>query len=445
MVYKRFRTVCLIRVLALSANLALFSYLLTSTDLYATTGIIGLIAIYQTYALIRFVELSNRNLQRFLLSIEHSDFSQSFGGSLKGASFDELHAAFSDVMTRFREVRASREESLHYLRTIVQHVGVGILAYQANGSVELFNPAAKKLFNLPRLRHLNGLEPVCAGLPEKLTAIRSGQRLLATVTLNDELVHLSIHATELRQQGRTLTLVTIQNISSELNEKEMEAWQNLIRVLTHEIKNSLTPIASLAATVEGILTSAEKESAAVDSSEVREALQTIQKRAGGLQQFVDAYRDLTHLPKPEYLTFPVRELLNRIVRLVQPQLDERHISFGSGVEPENLQLVADPQLVEQALINLVLNAIQAVSGRDGAAVSISAGIDDRGRAVIRVTDNGPGIVPDALEKIFVPFYSTRKGGSGIGLSLARQIMRRHNGDLSVRSAPDRQTQFTMRF
>lgn len=244
-----------------------------------------------------------------------------------------------------------------------------------------------------------------------------------------------------------MTLVTLQNISSELNAKEMEAWQNLIRVLTHEIKNSLTPIASLAATVESMLTSPEAISAVAGENidDIRDALQTIQKRAGGLRQFVDAYRDLTHVPKPEYLNFPLKELLDRVTQLIRSQLAERGIGFGCTVQPESLQLVADPQLVEQALINIVLNAIQAVGGSNGARVDIEAGIDDRGRAIIHVTDNGPGIVPDALEKVFVPFYTTRKGGSGIGLSLARQIMRLHRGDLFVRSTPDVETRFTMRF
>ncbi|MDH3891350.1 MAG: ATP-binding protein [candidate division Zixibacteria bacterium] len=446
MASKRFRTLCLLRVLVLGATIVLFVHLLLATSLYATTIIVAITIVYQIFGLIRFIETTNRNLQRFLLSIAHSDFSQTFTGGLKGASFEELNLAFGEVMSRFREVRAEREESLHYLQTVVQHIGIGLLAFQKSGDVELLNPAAKRMFNLPRLRNIRSLQESCPALVDKLLNIKSGQRTLVTVTLNEELMQLSVYATELRQRGKAITLVTLQNISSELNAKEMEAWQNLIRVLTHEIKNSLTPIASLAATVEDLVASDRSADDAYDSSaDIRDALQTIQKRAGGLTQFVDAYRDLTHLPKPEYLNFPLGELLDRVAQLIKSQLAEQGVEFDCTVHPDNLQLVADPQLVEQALINLVLNAIQAAGGRDGARVDIEAGIDDRGRAVIHVSDNGPGIVPDALEKIFVPFYTTRKGGSGIGLSLARQIMRLHRGDLFVMSTPEVHTRFTMRF
>jgi signal transduction histidine kinase len=245
-----------------------------------------------------------------------------------------------------------------------------------------------------------------------------------------------------------VTILSIQNISTELNEKEMEAWRNLIRVLTHEIKNSLTPIASLAASVEEVVFPADSTKtagAATAVPQVREALQIIQKRSEGLLEFVDAYRDLTHVPEPDYEVLKVVDLFARIEQLVAPQIESRSIRLRTAVRPTTMTLTADPRLIEQVLINLLLNAFQATKEQAATEIALEARIDAQNRPVIQVTDNGPGIVAESLEKIFVPFYSTRKDGSGIGLSLSRQIMRMHRGDLTARSIPGVETVFTLRF
>ncbi len=448
MVYKNFRTICIVRVLLLSSTICLFFYLLFYTRLHATFAIVGMAIIYQIIALIFFVENSNRNLIKFLQSIKYSDFSVGFSRSMRGKTFNELSAAFSNVTARFREISAEKEESYRYLQTVVQHVGVGMIAFQKNGDVELFNAAAKRLFDLSHMKNIDALASINPTMLEKLHSIQPGQRSLVKINIKDELVQLSIYATELRLRHKRITLVSFQNISSELNEKEMEAWQNLIRVLTHEIKNSLTPIASLASSIEEILISGKEErdaTAAEGIDDIRDALQTIQKRSHGLLQFVDAYRNLTHIPKPDYQLFPLSELFNRVEKLIFPQIEEKNVMLQSSIAPENLELTADPQLIEQVLINLLLNAIEATAGQVEPMIDMHARIDDRGRAVIKVSDNGPGIIADALEKIFVPFFSTKKGGSGIGLSLSRQIMRFHRGDLTVQSVPNEKTTFTMRF
>ncbi len=246
--------------------------------------------------------------------------------------------------------------------------------------------------------------------------------------------------------------MSLQDIAGELDEKEMEAWQNLIRVFTHEIKNSLTPIASLAATVEQLLLPSSEEPqglAAEHRDDVGEALRTIRHRSQGLLEFLDAYRDLTHVPQPELATFPVTELIGAAEQLVAERLREGDIDFRTEVEPEALCLTADQRLIEQVLLNLLLNAVQALDGEptvlSAGRIAVTAGLDRRGRVVIRVTDNGPGILAEVQEKVFVPFFSTRSDGSGIGLCLSRQIMRKHRGELTVQSIPDQETSFTLRF
>jgi len=236
-----------------------------------------------------------------------------------------------------------------------------------------------------------------------------------------------------------------------LEEQELEAWQKLTRVLTHEIMNSITPIASLASTIDGLIREAYAKEEIVEKSEVEAlndiqlAVQTIQKRSQGLQHFVDAYRNLTKIPKPNFQYFPIKDLFNRVERLMHPNITEKAVQFHVRVEPQTLELTADPELIEQVLINLILNALQAVEGRDNAMILLNAQLDGRGRIIIQVNDNGQGIPEENMDKIFIPFFSTKEGGSGIGLSLSRQIMRLHRGTIGVHSEPNTQTVFTLRF
>ncbi|UCD18684.1 MAG: ATP-binding protein [Candidatus Zixiibacteriota bacterium] len=449
MVYKRFRIACVLRIVLLSMTLLLFFFLLFTTSLYASIVVVAGAVLYQVLSLIFFIERNNRLLTRFLESIEYSDFSQTYTSGLKGTSFDELNRIFSSVMSRFRQIRLEKEENARYLETVVRHVGVGLIAFDENGEVVLFNTAAKRLFDIPNLRNISGLGTVSENLEKRLQFLKPGQRDLVKVYRHEELMQLAIYATELRIRQKKITLVSLQNISSELSEKEMEAWQNLIRVLTHEIKNSITPIGSLASTIEGLLEeSGQKQTGAYGadhSHDIKDALQTIQKRSKGLLRFVEAYRNLTHIPTPDYKVLPVVELLKRVEHLTAPQIAKKKIAYRSSIDPESLELTADPELIEQVLINLLLNAIQALEGRVDPEIVLEAILDERGRSVIRVTDNGPGIVDEALEQIFIPFFSTKKGGSGIGLSLSRQIMRLHRGDVTVQSEPQVKTTFTMRF
>jgi len=453
MIYKRFRVNCILRVLFLSATIFLLFYLLFRTRLYAALFIVGCLVIYQIYALIHYVERTNRDLTRFLESIKHSDFTQTFIGNGLGTSFTELKNAFTEVITKFRSTRAEKEEHFRYLQTVVQHVGIALVCFQPSGEVELINTSAKRLLRVLHLRNIKDLKKFSEPLVDALFKLKPGEKVLVKIKDEDEILQLIINATEFKMRGQKFTLVSIHNISSELEEKEMEAWQNLIRVLTHEIMNSVTPIASLASTAKDMLgrqsEEVEQEGETDVSSEmitdIRDALQTIQKRSRGLLNFVDAYRNLTKIPKPDFQMFPVSELFHRIESLMKKEMDNKKIDFRMSIEPESLELTADPVMVEQVLINLLLNAIQAVEKKKSRKIEMTAGLDERGRIVIQVSDNGPGIMEEVLDKIFIPFFTTKKRGSGIGLSLSRQIMRLHRGTISAKSEPDIETVFTLRF
>lgn len=451
MVFSRFRISCIVRGLLLGATFWLFFYLLFRTNLYTALFILGALILYQIYALIYFVEKTNRDLARFFQSIKYEDFSQTFKVEGYGSSFDSLKAAFSEVMNAFRETRAEKEEHFRYLQTVVQHIGIGLIVFQPDGEVELINTAAKRLLNVASLKNIKSLESLSKPLVEALLRLRSRESVLVKVEDENELLHLALFATEFKLRAQKFSLVSIQNIHSELEEKEMEAWQKLIRVLTHEIMNSITPIASLTSTISNLIRGAygkKVKPKKLDSEvlqDIQQALQTIQKRSHGLLHFVDAYRNLTLIPKPNFQIFPVQDLFHRIRKLMQVNIEKNSIRFKVNVDPETLELTADPELVEQVLINLMLNAFQAVEGRNDAQIELKSLLDGRGRIVIQVIDNGPGITQENIEKVFVPFFSTKEGGSGIGLSLSRQILRLHNASIGVHSEPNVQTVFTLRF
>ncbi|MGD9345729.1 MAG: ATP-binding protein [Candidatus Aminicenantes bacterium] len=451
MVYRRFRINIATRILVLSVFLCMFFFLLFRTELFAALFITAVLSGYQVYSLIRYVETTNRDLSRFFETIKYEDFAQTFKDDGRGKSFSELRTAFNDVCDAFRKARSEKEQHYHYLQTVVQHIGVGLIAFHRNGDVELINTAAKRLLKVPRLKNVKALEPFSKNLVEKLISLRSKEKSLVKVYDNGELLYLALYATEFKLGGEDISLVSIQNIQSELEKTEIEAWQKLIRVLTHEIMNSITPISSLASTMSELMGedssgfSSESESDQETLDDMRQAIKTIQKRSQGLLHFVDAYRNLTLIPQPNFQIFPLQELFDRVVKLMQANIEEKGIDFKAEVEPKSLEMTADPELIEQVLINLLLNALQALDQSQDPQIRLDARLDDRGRILIQVKDNGPGISKDNLDKIFIPFFSTKDGGSGIGLSFSRQIMRLHKGTINAYSIPDEQTTFTLRF
>ena len=453
MAFRNFRLVCTIRILFLSATVALLFYLLTETELYATAVIVSILVLVQIWLLISYVDGTNRDLARFLISVQYSDFTASFPEDSKGGSHRELREAFESVLKEFRKTRSEKEEHYRYLQTVVQHIGVGLIAFDQDNEVDLFNSAARRLLGISRARRIADLSAVSPALVDKLYEIQPGSRDLLKLEIKGEMMQLSLAATLFRLGRRSIKLVSLQNIASELSEREMESWQQLVRVLTHEIMNSVTPIASLSSTAGKMLgiseERAEQPPTAVlskpDLGDLRRAVHTIERRSRGLLHFVDAYRALTRIPKPDYQLVSMKNLLERVSQLMCSRPDVGGVKITTDIDPHSLELTADPDLIEQVLINLSTNAIQALQGRDGAELSLTSRLSERGRVIVDVTDNGPGIGEDTLESVFVPFFTTKPEGTGIGLSLSRQIMRLHKGDLTVSSTPNEATAFTLRF
>ena len=454
--YKNLHLQVIIRVLILTATIFLFVNLFYE-DSYLFTKLLVLVVIaFQVYYLFYYLNRSNREVIGFLKTIKYDDFTHTYPEHKTGSSMDELFKGFNEVMKKFREIRAEKEAQYQYLKTIVQHVGIGIITFDRAGEIQIMNAAARKLLGVRQIKNVNQLKSVSNDLIVALKDLRTGGRDLVKISREgDDEVQLAVYAIELSLRGKEFKLISLQNIQSELEEKEMEAWQNLIRVLTHEIMNSVTPISSLAGTVEVELNDFLESGESVNKisndtiEDFHMALHTIRKRSDSLIKFVSDFRNMTKVRHPELAETKVCDILQHIIALLKKDIEERNIELKYAVEPEDLTILIDAEQIEQVILNLVKNAIEALEENEETdkekILKIKGWGTPTGEAFIAIEDNGPGIEEEALKKIFIPFFTTKKHGSGIGLSLSKQIMRQHKGNITVKSVMNAGTEFQLRF
>jgi two-component system nitrogen regulation sensor histidine kinase NtrY len=445
-----FKSPLIPRIAILAASIFFFTFFLFQRgDWFIALIFLG-VTLFQIRQLVQYIDRSNTNIASFLDSIQFDDLSYSFKTESDDPSVKRLHQELNEAMLRLRSSRREKDSEFLFFKNIVMHVGIGLLVFKEDGKIEIFNSAARKLLKVNKAENIADLKEVSETLVNVFTKLKTGGRELTRLKIGEEIVQLSIYAIELTLRGENVKLVSLQNIQSELEEKEMEAWQNLVRVLTHEIMNSVTPISSLAGIVEEELKPFVKEEngqalSKDQLSDIHLSLQTISKRSEGLIQFVKEFRSLTSIPKPRPAQIEVRPLLEELTMLHRKEISEKNIQLAISVYPEDLTISADKNMIEQVVINLLKNAIQAFEDTEERKIEMRAYLNEKSRAVIAIKDTGTGIDPEALEKIFIPFFTTKKTGSGIGLSLSRQIMRQHQGTLTVKSTVGRGTEFLMRF
>ncbi|TPE44529.1 ATP-binding protein [Pontibacter mangrovi] len=441
----------MLRLLLLVGVVLLLMLVLFRTDWYITALLLFLLVLFLLYDLVHFVERTNRDISSFLQSIRHSDFTQRFATEGANASYRELYQSFNSISEAFLQVKTEKQAHYHYLQAVVEQVGVGILSFDEEGEVQLVNHVTKELLHVPHLRHIDALERVSPELVQALYSIRPNEKRLVTLQSNVEPVLLNLNANELQLQGQLVKIVTLQNIQTELEEQELQTWQKVIRVLTHEIMNSVTPVVSLTSTLNNLLEQEVVQPLAAGKSineevleDMQAGLQTIEKRSAGMLHFVKNYRRLMRLPASELKPVRIAALLRNVHLLLKQQAEEQRMRLKIFLPDERTEVLADAEQLEQVLINLIKNAMEASVGKKNASVEVVAYAPEgeRDRLRIDVTDNGPGIPDDVLDKIFIPFYTTKKQGSGIGLSLSKQIMRQHGGSIRVKTQPG-ETTFTL--
>lgn len=443
--FKNFKVKVTLRILFIIAMVLALVYCVANTEFYITMFILVVLIILTVVDLVRYVDHTNRDFTAFLLGIKYEDFSATYTGHHKGRTFGEMYDAFNQINQKFLNIKAEKEANHQYMQTIVEHVSVGLLVLDAKGNIFLMNKALQTLLKKPYLVSVESLNAINPLLFDVVNKLKTGDKELLKISIDNNLVHLAIEAREFKLREESLKLLSFQNIQSELEEQELRAWQKLIRILRHEIMNSITPIVSLTSTIETMIGDGSKELDEETMQDIKDGLGAIQKRSEGLMHFTETYRNLTRLPPPNFEIVDARHLIERIFTLFKPLTDKHQITFKTQLPSIPVTFNADAELMEQVLINLLKNAIEAVkeTEKDSKIIVISAQKSTKGMVTIELSDNGIGIPPKVLEQIFVPFYTTKNEGSGIGLNLSRQIVRMHKGRISVRSEVGEGSVFTL--
>ena len=437
--FKNFRLGLSIRTIFLS--LAIFAAIFSAYkhEWYVTTAAATLISTAILIDIIRYAEKYKRSLSDFILSIKSRDFISSSSSVFDQKTKDILKNAYKTILNEFQNIRIDKEIQYHYLKTIVEHIQIALLSFDETGKIEFINKTAKELLNQHNIKNINSLKDRYSNLYYLFQKLKSGENELIKTKLNDNLMHLSVYATEFKIQNKTIKLISLQNIKQELEYQELESWQKLIRVLTHEIMNSVTPISSLSNSINETLNETNGKKSELqkisddDFEDIISSLKTIENRSKGLLKFVSSYKQLTRLPKPDFIKVNLVELVNHCHTLLKQNIRKNNIKFQFNYSNASIYTQADYDQIEQVIINLMINAIDAVTEQKNPEIIIDIIYDSSNKHKIIVKDNGKGIDPEKIDKIFIPFYTTKKEGSGIGLSLSRQIMRLHKGFIHVNS------------
>ena len=416
---------------------------------YTLAGMVFMI-ILQSWLLVNQVNKTNADLEKFFSSVQDHDSSVRFSDNTKNDSFRKLHDRMNNLNTIIQNVKIQNERTSQFLQSVVSHVDIGLLSFDLNGRMEIYNKAAKRYFDVQQPQQLSYLKTTNVELFKVINNIKPGQEILHKMKMDNLLQSILVKATELRFESNAIKLVSLQDITNELDKKELDSWQRLIRVLTHEIMNSISPITSLTSVISGYFKKKDEDNPIplelIDRqivSKTLSGLNTIEETGKGLLDFVDKYRSLTSLPKPDFTRFSIDSLFRKCKLLMESNIPD-NIKITASAYPEDIAITADYAQIEQILINLIKNAAEALSGKQDGTIHLKAFHADDA-ALIQVEDNGIGIPGDIIEDIFVPFYTTKENGSGIGLSLSKQIMQNHDGTISVNSALEKGSVFTLKF
>jgi two-component system, NtrC family, nitrogen regulation sensor histidine kinase NtrY len=447
MTFKKYDWSLIVRIALLFATMC-GAALLLSNGLYLAMGAVTILVIFQVIDLYRFTNKSKDELEQFVESVHYRDFSRHFDEKNAPLAVQPMRKGFNEINSTFKIISKERETQYIYLQKILELVETGILSYDSkDGEVMWMNESFKHLLSIPYLKTIHSLEKRDEALYNEIVSVKPGESKVSTITTDKNTLKVLISATAFQTEGKVYKLIAFQNINEALDETESKAWQKLLSVMTHEIMNSVAPISSLAETLKNRLQLSLKDlnnnSGSLDDLEL--GIDTIKRRSEGLLKFAETYRNLNKITNPNLKKIYVRDMFENLHRLMQPTFEQKNIDLEIILKDPELILEADTDLIEQVLINLILNAADAVKEVPNPRIQLSAYITPNNKVVIKVADNGIGISADLMEKIFIPFFSTRKTGSGIGLSLCKQIMMLHKGNIKVQSVAGEGTAFFLFF
>ncbi|HRW62221.1 MAG TPA: ATP-binding protein [Bacteroidales bacterium] len=447
MIFSRFRFLVIIQVVLLALTPVVFVWTLSKEYMLVTSSSLVIMWLAQIIYLIWYLQKINRDLIKFITSLQYDDVSLSFDKNKADKHFSKLYTELNNIIGKISEIRSIRESDYQFFQYTIKHIATGIIAMNSNKKIEICNDAALKILNLKELKNMEGLNTVKPGLSEAFWELNNGRNKLLKLNINNEIVQLSIKAADFKIKNQYIKLFSVQNIKSEIDHSEIDAWQKLIRVLTHEIMNSVSPIKLLSSSMIDTFEETRVGNKEIGQSTVDETilgLKTILKRSSGLSNFVENYKSLTQISRPKFTNFNVVNMLDQLKTLFNEEFKKQSIQFLLQSDSENIALFGDEKLIEQVLINLIKNSIEAIKETEKPEIKIRVYEAD-GRINILIADNGQGIKPEFMDNIFTPFFTTKEKGSGIGLSLSRQIMHLHGGNISVKSEPYVETVFRLCF
>jgi two-component system nitrogen regulation sensor histidine kinase NtrY len=449
MFYQRFTFRLISRLLFINLLAILLVYLIRTTQLWFTITGVSLILLGTVISLYFYINQIREDIKRFILAVKTRDHTLNFKNKITKGSFPELYESFNEIIQIHKDIQLEQDAIFQLIKTILEQVPVGVIVVKKNktekekSEISFFNLAASNLLNVPAYSYWHRFEQHLPIFAQEIEKINTGGKRFLELKIQDKFIQLSIEVIPLNLYGADHIIISFQNIKDEIEQKETEAWNRLIGVISHEILNSITPISSLSATVNQMIsdkTSLNYE----DLEDLKPALQTIKRRSEGLLDFVKDYRLIAELPTPNAEQHSVGEILQHVKVLMQPMVSAKHIKLQVLQTSSKISLQIDFKLVEQALINLITNSVYALEGVEQPLIEITYRLAHN-KVYVDVIDNGKGIEASNIEKIFVPFYTTRKNGSGIGLTITRNIMKMHRGSLEVNSIPNQQTTFSLVF
>jgi nitrogen fixation/metabolism regulation signal transduction histidine kinase len=445
MEFKRFKGIVFFYIVLIVVLTISGVYIVFETYFWLTSIWIFAVDIFLIWALILFVNREYRKLSGFLSSIEQEDFDLPYSRSFKDADLNHAFSKLSNVIASYRD---KAYMNYQYLQTIIDHTTGAIVCIDKNDKIVIANKSARKLFNKNVLRNINSLRSQSEDLPQIIRELKPGEKRLIKFNIGNNIFNYSLQKSEFKQKKEVYKLISFLNVQTELEQNELESWQKLTRVITHEIMNSAIPISNLSGLVYGqIFDGNDNFNESINQEavgDIKEGLKTIENRSKGLVNFVDATRNFTKMPKPEFEKVSINFIIDKVLNLLKPKFLECNISICLGNDTD-YYIVADKLMIEQVLINLLLNAVESFEKKDDHRIDVVLEQTNDSRILLSITDNGKGITGEQLDKIFIPFYTTKENGSGVGLSLAKQIMFLHKGNISVESEVNMGTTFCLSF
>ncbi|WP_316783372.1 HAMP domain-containing sensor histidine kinase [Pedobacter frigiditerrae] len=449
MFHQRFTFRLIVRLLFINIMALLLFYLVRNTQLWFTITGVSLILLGSIISLYYYINEIREDIKRFILAVKTRDHTLNFKNKATRGSFPELYESFNEIIQIHKDIQLEQDSIFQLIKTILEQVPVGVIVVkkqkstQEKSEISFFNQAASNLLNVPAYSYWHRFEQHLPIFTKEIEQIDAGGKRFIELKIQDKFIQLSIEVIPLNLYGADYNIISFQNIKDEIEQKETEAWNRLIGVISHEILNSITPISSLSDTVNQMITNKESLNAE-DLEDLKPALQTIKRRSEGLLDFVKDYRLIAELPTPNAEQHSIGEVLQHVKVLMQPMVSAKHIKLQVLQTASKISLQIDLKLIEQALINLITNSLYALEDTEQPVIEVTYRLAHN-KVYIEVSDNGKGIEAANIEKIFVPFYTTRKNGSGIGLTITRNIMKMHRGSLEVDSVPNQRTTFSLVF